>query len=523
MISFSNIKHRALIIASSILTLAACTGDLDTQPTDNTVTLADEFLNNPDAYRQALAGLYSNFTLPGQNDAGSSNISGIDAGSSVFTRTLWYMQELTSDSAIWSYENDPGVGDLQRSIWVDSNEFVLGMWSRMAQTLAFTNNFLRQTQGLTDADVPEITSYRAETRFLRALTYYYFMDLYGKAPFVTEADAVDPNFKPPQAERLALFNYIESEVQDFIDDLPDAGQGEYGRADKGAAWMLLAKIYLNAEVYIGQDRYTECISACNAIIGSSAYSLNPVYANNFTADNDLSSEIIFPFISDGRVSRSFGGMTIILNGEVGSIENNGDQIGVNGFGGALRLKSQTSNLLLDAAAGDRNTVISAGRPINIIDIADQGTGYTHAKFTNVTSDGTPGIDRTFPDTDYPLFRYADVLLMYAEAVERGGTGGSETIALGYINDLRDRANAPNISSADLTLDLILDERAVELLWEGHRRQDLIRFGRFSGGSYNWEWKGNSPTGTAIGAFRDIFPIPARSLGTNPNLIQNTGY
>ncbi len=524
--NYFNLKNKIYAaLAITALLVVSCTDDLDTAPTDDDTTSAEQFLDSPEAYKQLLAGIYANFALPGQTNAVTSSISGIDAGSGVFTRALWYMQELSADAAIWSYENDPGVAGIQRNTWTDSNSFVLGMWSRMAQSIAFANDFLRQTEGVTSAEVPEIASFRAEARFLRSLAYYYFIDLYGKAPFVDENSAVDPTFQPPQAERQQLFEFIEAEVESFMSDLPDAGQNEYGRADKGAAMMMLAKLYLNADVYLGTPRYDDCLDICNQIIATGAYSLNPVYANNFTGDNHLSNELIFTFISDATSSQSYGGMTIILNGEVGSLENNANVIGVGGFGGALRMKAQHSEIINTAASGDRNTVISANRPANVIDIADRATGYVVEKFTNNTSTGEPSASNLFADTDFPLFRFADVYLMYAEAVERGVTNpnASKTQATDYINELRTRANAPQITINDLNLDFILDERVRELFWEGHRRQDLIRFNRYTGGTFNWDWKGNARTGTAISNNLKVYPIPAQSIGTNPNLKQNEGY
>ncbi len=504
----------------ALLTATSCLDDLDTEPIDPTVVTAGQFLTDENSALQLLAGVYSNFTLPSQTGPTDSNISGLDAGSSTFSRTMWNLQELSTDEAVWSYENDPGIPDLQRNVWNDSNEFISGMFGRNALSLTLANDFLRSSEGLS---INNIDVMRAEARFLRALAYYYFMDLYGKAPFVTELDPVDPTFQPPVAERQQLFDYIESEINEILPSLSAIGQGPYARADQGAAYMLLAKIYLNAEVYIGENRYSECVAACNSLINSGAYTLNPNYAFNFTSDNNLSNEIILGLPSDGLLSQSFGSTTIILNGEVGSIEGNGDEIGVNGFGGAMRLRKQISEILEVPAAGDRNTLKTAGRTISVTSIADRDSGYTHAKYKNITSQGVPGSDRTFADTDFPLFRYADVLLMYAEAVKRGGTGGSESQAVQFINDLRNRANAPTIGATELTLLFLIDERGRELFWEGHRRQDLIRFGRFTGGTYNWEWKGDTPNGSSIPDFLKIYPIPARSLATNPNLTQNTGY
>jgi hypothetical protein len=173
----------------------------------------------------------------------------------------------------------------------------------------------------------------------------------------------------------------------------------------------------------------------------------------------------------------------------------------------------------------RNTILSANRPIDILDISNKDQGHVLVKYSNATSNGTFGSNQTFVDTDFPLFRLADVYLMYAEANLRGASNASEADAVNYINTLRTRANNPqnNLTSSDITLDFILDERARELHWEAHRRQDLIRFGKFTGGAYNWAWKGNSTNGISLPSHMDLYPIPAASLSTSPNLTQNPGY
>ena len=149
------------------------------------------------------------------------------------------------------------------------------------------------------------------------------------------------------------------------------------------------------------------------------------------------------------------------------------------------------------------------------------------KWSNKTSAGVAGTNSGFVDTDFPVFRSADAYLMYAEAQMRkdGAVNGSTTpnansTSLGYINALRTRSHGVSVSSANL--DFILDERARELHWEAFRRQDLIRFGKFTTG-YNWAWKGNSIFGTSISEDMKLFPIPANSLKANSNLTQNKGY
>ena len=250
------------------------------------------------------------------------------------------------------------------------------------------------------------------------------------------------------------------------------------------------------------------------------------------ADNNTNSavnEIIFPIISDGQITKNYGPTTIMINGSVGSTEDNGVALGVgaDGWGGALRLRKQFVQLFDGSIYNNdtRNTIISAGRDIEITDISNQDQGYILEKYSNANSTGGFGVDPTLVDTDFPLFRLADVYLMYAEAHLRGGTGANPADLTSYINALRTRANNPqnNLTISDIDLDFIIDERARELHWEAHRRQDLIRFGRFTGGSYNWAWKGNGTNGIALPAHLNLYPIPAASLASNPSLTQNVGY
>jgi len=533
-IEFKQIKLLSITLVILIGALS-CTSDLDIVPSDDQDILGEDLFKNESSYERVIAGVYGNLALTGTDGAGSSNIEGIDAGTSQFGRVLLYLQTMTADQMIWSYENDPGTRELQRNIWTAQNPLILGMFSRTSLTISLANNFLRETtddkldaRNVSSATRSEIATYRAEARLLRALSYYYMMDLYGKAPMATEETPV--NEVLPQATSEELFTFIESELKAIDSDLADIGTNEYGRADKGVAYMILAKIYLNAEVYIGQNHYSDCITYCEKIMGNTYYKLSNSYLYNFMADNNTNSaknEIIFPIISDGFTTQNYGPTTVMIQGSVGSLEVNGTEVGVgaSGWGGALRVRKQFANLFAGSeySSDDRNTLITADRPIDITDISDPDEGYIIQKYSNATSTGGFGIDQTFVDTDFPLFRLADVYLMYAESYLRGG-GGTLNTALELVNDLRTRANNPNlISASELTLDFILDERARELHWEAHRRQDLIRFGRFTGGNYNWAWKGNSSNGVSIPSYFNKFPIPSQSLSSNPNLTQNAGY
>ena len=517
--------------------LSACTDDLNVTPKDDDEFLSEAFYSKPTAYKQALAGIYGNLSLTGTGGSGSSNLQGIDPGTSQYVRTLWYLQDLAADEPIWSYENDEGgaVREIQRNTWGPSNTILLGFFSRAMFTVALTNDFLRQSspealeaRGHTAALGNDIKAFRAEARLLRALAYYNLMDLFGKAAFVTENDPVG-TFQGPQYDRAQLFDFIESELTAIEGDLVAPRQNEYARADKAVAWTILAKIYLNAKVYIGVDKNTECITYTKKVI-QSGYQLASDYSLNFLADNDFNeagmNEIIFATVSDGVVTQNYGATTVIINGEVGSKEGNAAALGAQGWGGALRVRKQFANKFLGGAVpltDKRNTILTAGRTIDIVDVGDRDSGFIITKFKNVTSTGVAGSDPTFVDTDFPMFRLADIYLMYAEAVVRGGAGGTTGEAVNYVNLLRTRASSSLISSSNLTLDFLIDERSRELYWEGHRRQDLIRFGKYTGGTYNWAFKGGSPGGIALPGHFNVYPIPANNLAANPNLTQNPGY
>lgn len=284
-------------------------------------------------------------------------------------------------------------------------------------------------------------------------------------------------FLPPQISRTDLFNYVEKELLDVQNLLPDPGQNEYGRADKGAAWFLLARLYLNAQVYTGQARWTDCITYCNKIIQSGAYHLASNYAQLFELDNRQTGEIIFPLRANGLTSQSYGNTTFLIHAAVGGNMRASD-FGINQGWAGLRTTKTLVNLFPngDSSLDKRAMFYTNGQTLDIADIKDFSNGYTITKFKNVDSHGNPGSDPTgtFADLDFPLFRLADVYLMYAEAVVRGGSGGDINTAVNYINQLRERAyrnTSGDITSSDLTLNFIMDERARELYWEAIRRTD----------------------------------------------------
>lgn len=510
-----------------MLTLAACT-DLDLEPQSSLTS--DNAFASPDAYQAFLARVYAGLSVSGQQGpSGDPDIKGIDEGFSNYLRQYWKAQELTTDEAVigWS---DAGLSDYHDHDWTAANQFITALYNRVFYQISISNEFLQETtdEKLDSRAVGEplrtqIRRFRAEARFLRALSYWHALDLFGPVPFYTETH---PHGEAPdQASRQDVFAFVERELLAIEADLYAPRQGPYGRADRAAAWTLLAKLYLNAEVYTGQPRYGDCRVVCEQILGAGVYALTPVYLHLFRADNHTSPEIIFPITFDGLHTQTFGGMTFLTHAAVGGRMDAADY-GIDGGWWGLR----TTRALVErfpggsATADGRATFYTDGQTLEIDALSDFTQGYALPKFTNRTAAGAAGSHATFPDTDFPFFRLADVYLMYAEAVVRGG-GGDRVRALAYVNQLRERAYGTTegtLTEADLTLAFLLDERSRELYWEGQRRTDLIRFGQFTTHG-RWPWKGGVKEGKPTEAFRELFPLPASELLANPKLIQNPHY
>lgn len=524
-------KYQINIISICVLMLVSfsCT---DVSVTPKSSTTGDVVFQDPNSYKAFLAKLYAGLAVSGQEGpAGNGDISGIDEGFSSYLRQYWGAQELSTDEAVIAW-GDEGLPDFHEHSWTSSNQFVSAMYNRIYFQVSQTNQFLRETtdqklesRGVDTSLRDQIQTFRAEARFLRALSYWHGIDMYGDIPLVTEDFDLGIS-APEQSTRQEVFNFIEQELLDIESALPAPKQGEYGRADQAAVWSLLTKLYLNAEVYVNEDRYTDAVTFANKIINSNAYSLDPTFRNLFRADNHTASGIIFPITFDGKRTQTFGGMTFIIHAAVGGSMDPAT-LGIDGGWFGTRTTKKVVDLYPDQenSKDSRAIFFTDGQSLEINSITDFTDGYAVPKFTNISSTGAPGSDPTFPDTDFPMFRLADIYLMYAEAVLRGGSGGNEAQALQFINDIRERAygdQSGNITSSELTLDFIKDERARELKWETHRRTDLIRFDEFTENGI-WPWKGGVKEGRTTERFRNLYPIPASELIANPNLDQNPGY
>jgi hypothetical protein len=532
-ISFKYISYFLLFILGLNLTLTSCTGDLDVTPKDDDEFLSETFFQDPKSYKEVLAKLYSGLYVGGNNGDDKADIAGLGGDFSSYLRLLFVTQELPTDEAIIAWA-DGTLPTLNTQTWSPANEFLYGTYSRASYEISLANEFLRQTtdEKLAERKVDaalkaEIATFRAEARFLRAFSYVNLMDLFGNVPITTEKDPVG-FFYPEQKTRAEVFAFVESELKDLDASMANARANEYGRVDKVAAKFLLAQIYLNAKVYTGTERNNEVATLCGEIINSGYTFANVPYGYLFSADNDRNgaqNEFVFPIISDGNAIRATGGgMSFIIHAGIGGSMDAATR-GMDGGWYGTRTRKEFVALFPDATAtaDKRGTFYTDGQSLEINNISTFTDGYAVTKYINVNSDGSKAQRTDIPDTDFPMFRISDAYLMYAEAVVRGATTGNSATAVGYVNQIRARANATNITASDLTLDFLLAERGRELFWECHRRTDLIRFGKFTGGSKIWQWKGGTINGTATESFRDLMPIPAKTIQANPTLKQNPGY
>lgn len=539
-ISFKYISYFLLFILGLNLTLTSCTGDLDVTPKDDDEFLSDTFFQDPTSYKKVLAKLYAGLYVGGNDGDGDAavpgknpDIAGLGGDFSSYLRLLFVTQELPTDEAIIAW-SDGTLPTLNTQTWSPANEFLYGTYSRASYEISLANEFLRQTtdeklteRGVTADLKTQIATFRAEARFLRAFSYVNLMDLFGNVPITTEKDPVG-FFYPVQKTRAEVFAFVESELKDLDASMVNAKANEYGRVDKVAAKFLLAQIYLNSKVYTGTERNNEVATLCSEIINSGYTFANVPYNYLFSANNDRNgaqSEFIFPVISDGNAIRATGGgMSFIIHASIGGSMDPASR-GMDGGWYGTRTRKEFVALFPDATAtaDKRGTFYRDGQNLDINNVGTFTDGYAVTKYINVNSDGSKAQRTDIPDTDFPMFRISDAYLMYAEAVVRGASTGNLGTALGYVNQIRTRAGAANISTGELTLDFLLAERGRELFWECHRRTDLIRFGKFTGGSKIWQWKGGTMNGTATESFRDLMPIPAKTIQANPTLKQNPGY
>lgn len=543
----------SLAIAMSALTLNSCIGDLDTMPLNETDKTAEQVYVTLGDFEKGLAYIYGSFSLVSQSDPGSADINVGDAGASELVRQYMVLNEMSVGSlkCVWG---DAYVADLQNNSWTTApNDALIAVYTRCMMIVTRANEFLLQSDK--KIDMEGIKELRAEARFLRSLGYYILLDLFGNPPFALPENI--GGVLPTQIGREGLFNWIESELKAIIsgeggEALPNKGSVAYPRADKGAAQAVLARMYLNAEVYTRTARWADAKAAAEAVIAM-GYKLCPNYEELFMQDNtenlNARNEFIFAIAYDRDKTQSYGGTTALINASLGEDANNGIAAALGYPAGTKISRDQwngyhvpneyVANFDLvgvdwEAKSGfgynreksDRRAFFYNIGGVEAYDKANVNSGWRCWKFNSRASDGTLySTDNytIFSSADFPMFRLAEMYLIYAEAQARldGGTT-TDSKAMGYIKELRDRAGVTTPSS--INLDFILKERACELMWEGHRRTDLIRYGYFTAMSYPWPYKGGIPDGkVALPSYRTVYPLLQSDLSENPNLVQNTGY
>ena len=538
-----NIKNIFSAVAAAAM-LTACVGDLNTIPLNPTdVTSETAYGAEEEGYVQGLTKIY--FQLVSNN---TQDLQVADGGASEFIRAFWSTQEVTADAAKCAW-GDAWVNDLNNNTWKGDvlNDAVYAVYVRTLQGITYVNEYLRQTsdanlssRGCSDAVKAKVQEYRAEARFLRAFFYWAAMDTFGQVPFSTEDSPFGGGYNPPQTSRTEVFNYVIGELEALAadDSAMPAAQSNYPRADKGSVLGLLARMYLNAEVYTGTAMWAEAKTTCEKIFGL-GYKLAPTHAELFRGDNgenaDAKGEFLFAASYNAEHTQSYGGTTYLtlstLSGDDGAV----NITGINGGWAGNRVPyeyvakwfedvknpdyAEGTYEYKDARAG---YFYIKGRTESMQDNLNTFlNGWSCIKFNNVPHNvdavdyAATAATKNFSDIDWPLIRLGEIHLIYAEAcMHAGGSASSQLAALAE----RAGVEAP----AEVSEEWLMAERARELMWEAHRRTDLIRYGKWISG-YNWTYKGGNFGGQDIPSHFNIFPVPSTELATNLDLEQNPGY
>ena len=487
-----------------ILCFATCT---DLEPEIFSDILVDDYYKTPEQFSALIADAYSQL-------AGEWGY--------VYREGYWSMQQYTSDEVVvptrGTHWYDGGVPiAMHTHTWEENTRDVNNGWSFAYGGVGKCNNILymmipkikgEDPSKYDDATIKGI----AETKVLRAFYHLLAMDLYGN---IAISESITEQVK--QSRREEVFTWIEKEILDNINQLDD--RVRYGSVTKPVAHAILAKLYINAEVYTGKPRWQETIEQCDAIInGNYGYRLNDDYFTTFRKDNSSNMEIIFPVVFDAQRAKGnmfhlmtlhyshqevYGFTTQTWNGPC-TLESfykkysDNDKRKAQWFVGPIQKDGVTLNYQGASA-------VIVPQVTTLQDPTENNT-FEGARFVKFEIE--PGIEH-HANSDFPIYRYADILLMKAEALMRlnGGTANAEALAL--VNQVHTRAGLPPLTATQLTLAELLDERGRELAWEGHRRQDQIRFGTFTTGM--WEFmEVRSPN-------RSIFPIPQWVLDANPGV------
>jgi len=532
------------IITATILVFTSCNKDLDQYPSTQISSAA--IYANPDNYIKVLAKCYASFVIIGQ--AKSDNKDFDDGGKNwEYMRAYFNLQEVGTEEIAYTWLDGDHMTNLTYLSWDANDPQVSEMYYRCYYTISLCNEFLKNStdnaiSGFTAQKQSDIKTYRAEARFLRSLAYYHAMDLFGGIPFADE-NTIGTTTLPKKWEASKIYGFIESELKDCSKNMLDAASCPYGHAPRAAAWMLLSRLYLNAEIYTVKDaevyaaqahHFDSCMVYSQKVIGE-GYALESDYAKMFNADNNkrvgIGHEIIFPLINNSQSVVSFAIPTYLVCGEVdANVPALADSVGIASAWSMFRIRGEIP-ALFDMKNDVRAMFYTTGQTQNLDKgITDRNSGYIVLKWSNRTDAGVTASNTASDgaDIDFPVFRLADAYLMYAEAAARAKVADLST-ALGYVNALRSIRKAALVTESDIKqtvsgidFKFFLDERGRELYWECVRRTDLIRFGCFTTDTYKWQWKGGVKDGMAVDNKYNIYPIPATEVSANPNL-SNADY
>ena len=541
----------SMMLGTAVLTgTTSCVSDLDQYP--HTETTSKNVYTSLANYEAVLGKIYAAMVTSGQGKGGDNKDmeSVLNSGSGFdYMRMFINMQECGTDEFASTWLTGEQTTGLTYLSWDANDAWISDMYYRIYYNIALCNEFLRNANSasFSGVDAEKMKEYKAEVRFMRALFYYHALDFFRYIPMVTENDPVG-SFIPPRYTPQQTFDYIESELKDCVGDMLPASTCPYGQASQGAAYTLLAKLDLNSEVYTGVAKYTECKEACEKVMNM-GYSLESDYSKLFNADNDKrTNEIIFALPVSAEHTVSWGASTYLVCGQLSmsNANQNVADFGATSGWSEFRLRPEFVDKFtqtdIDGNGDKRCKFFTNGQSKDISDMTTEAAGYLSEKWSNLKDDGTTASNTVDAgvDTDFPLFRLADVYLMYAECVVRlhnewdDWAGGSDAEsdsrkqgAIYWINKVRERAGASDVWSSnfaddDAFLQFILDERARELYHEGYRRTDLIRYGQFTTNKYIWQWKGGVHDGQAVDSKYNIYPIPNTELTANPNL-HNDNY
>lgn len=519
----------AAAICVSTLGMTSCVGDLDVDPIDPSTVMSVDAIG-------LFNKCYANLAMPGNGGAnGDCDIDRLDGGTTGFVRQMFNANVLTTDEGICNW-GDEGIPAFNYNSWGPTHPMLNGFYNRLYFGISICNHYL---EVCSDYD-PTMT---AEIRFLRALHYYYLMDCWGNVPFTTVVSSESAQ----QINRADLYTWLETELLEIEGSLSDpkakmSSEEGYGRADKAAAWMLLARLYLNAEVYTGTPQWEKAAQYAKQVMdspyslfenGNGTYSAYQMLFMGDNGENGAACEALLPLLQDGLTTTSWGTSLFLIASTVqtdmGSFGTTESWAGnrarpdlLNKFFPNNSAPNVATSDMVAAARDDRALFFGTDRTLSVDEPTQFASGFSVAKFSNVYSNGGTPHNSQFVDMDFFMLRVAEAYLTYAEASARANGGSVTPEGKAAIDDIRTRAHAATRNS--YTLGDILDEWSREFYFEGRRRTDLIRYGYFGGNNnYRWQWKGGTKEGTVFSANLNIFAIPSDDMNANSNLVQNPGY